>query len=446
MDPKAAAKAKRSHTVRGRRAHQTPAAAAAHRQKRAEAAAAAASASGPRGRNLPSNWDRYDGEDDADESAAPSEWTGEVAPRSKGADFGFLLEQARAQPREAQRLSSQDSPFDFMQASTSMLEAKGEEILSWCEDDNFILEDDLAPDFEVPFLSMDLHALATHLSKLKLSERLFLEKDLLPEDLAVASEVNQIQIQRGTDVDSDAKGSLIHDHDSIRCDDQMKADCQLKCFEEDKSTSSPKTSSHSVHLDTGEDNNNSEGAKFEVVAAEEELDMLLNTLGGTHLSGSNLDESFGNKSTLQDVKVNQPDKKVTPSTSSKSSVTAACDDALDDLLSETSPSVQNEGFAEPGSTSKNDHNIDIRYANQIDISTSIDDLVDDLLTDTSLCLNGQKQTTSAKGKDNISSVSVPPNSGPSNASDDFDSWKLSFEAHIPISMEVHWGTRVDTAS
>lgn len=30
---------------------------------------------------------------------------------------------------------------------------------------------------------MDLHALATHLSKLKLSERLFLEKDLLPEDL-----------------------------------------------------------------------------------------------------------------------------------------------------------------------------------------------------------------------------------------------------------------------
>jgi len=30
-----------------------------------------------------------------------------------------------------------------------MLEAKGEGILSWCADDNFILEDDLAPDFEV---------------------------------------------------------------------------------------------------------------------------------------------------------------------------------------------------------------------------------------------------------------------------------------------------------
>uniref|UniRef100_A0A0D9WJR3 Uncharacterized protein n=1 Tax=Leersia perrieri TaxID=77586 RepID=A0A0D9WJR3_9ORYZ len=335
MDPKAAAKAKRSHTVRGRRAHQTPAAAAAHRQKRAESAASV-----PRSRDLPSNWDRYA---DAVEADAPSESTGEVAPRSKGADFAFLLEQARAQPRDAAPgIAPQDSPFgDFMQASASMLEAKGEEILSWRGDDNFILEDDLAPDFEVPFLSMDLHALATHLSKLKLSERLFLENDLLPEDLAVASEVNQIQIQCGTDVESDAKGSLVH------------------------------------QKDTGEDKSNSEGAKFEVVSAEEELDMLLNTLGGTHLSGSNLDESFGNKSALQDVNVNQPYKEVTPSILSKSSL--------------------------------------------IDITTSIDDLVDDLFTDTSLCLNGQKQA-SAQGKDNISKVSIPLNSGPSNASDDFDSW------------------------
>jgi hypothetical protein len=30
-----------------------------------------------------------------------------------------------------------------------MFEAKGEGILSWCANDNFILEDDLAPDFEV---------------------------------------------------------------------------------------------------------------------------------------------------------------------------------------------------------------------------------------------------------------------------------------------------------
>ena len=65
MDPKAAAKSKCSHTVHGRRVHRTPAAAAAHRQKRA--AAAAATSSGPRSRNLPSNWDRYDAEGEAED-------------------------------------------------------------------------------------------------------------------------------------------------------------------------------------------------------------------------------------------------------------------------------------------------------------------------------------------------------------------------------------------
>ena len=43
--------------------------------------------------------------------------------------------------------------LDFMQASTSMFEAKGEGILSWCADDDFILEDDLAPEFEVHYIN-----------------------------------------------------------------------------------------------------------------------------------------------------------------------------------------------------------------------------------------------------------------------------------------------------
>ena len=117
MDPKAAARSKRSHTVHGRRTHQTPAAAAAHKQKRSAAAGGGgggSSSSAPRSRNLPSNWDRYESEPEEDDAA---EWAGEVAPRSKGADFAFLLEQARAQPREergldaARRLASQDSSF-----------------------------------------------------------------------------------------------------------------------------------------------------------------------------------------------------------------------------------------------------------------------------------------------------------------------------------------------
>ncbi|CAL4894857.1 unnamed protein product [Urochloa decumbens] len=419
MDPKAAAKSKRSHTVHGRRAHQTPAAAAAHRQKRA----AAATSSGPRSRNLPSNWDRYDDEGEAEDPAAAAEWTGEVAPRSKGADFGFLLEQARAQPREdrglmAPWLPSQDSPFDFMQASTSMFEAKGEGILSSCDDDNFILEDDLAPDFEVPFLSMDLHALANQLSKLKLSQRLFVEEDLLPEDLADASEDNEILIECDTSVENDAKGSSVehnlnfeprkdashHEYaGNTYSDDQKKSESQTQCFEHE-ATTSPKINTDLVNSDSEEDKTytrtmytdpgigHSKGLKFEVGSAEEELDMLLNSFGGTHLSSSNLDELFGDDSTSQ----------------------------------ETSLPVQNEGFATQSSTSKptvnSGQNLDFGYAKKIDVIASIDDTVDNLLEDTSSCLSEPKETTTVQGANRTPHDSVPPHSGPSNASDDFDSW------------------------
>ncbi|TKW25880.1 hypothetical protein SEVIR_3G148600v4 [Setaria viridis] len=453
MDPKAAAKSKRSHTVHGRRAHQTPAAAAAHRQKRA---AAAATSSGPRSRNLPSNWDRYDAEGEAEDPAPAAEWTGEVAPRSKGADFGFLLEQARAQPREARGLwapwlPSQDSPFDFMQASTSMFEAKGEGILSWCADDNFILEDDLAPDFEVPFLSMDLHALANQLSKLKLSQRLFVEEDLLPEDLADASKDNEILIECDTSVESDAKVSSVghnlnfepwKDASHHECagntysDDQMKSERQSQCFEHE-ATTSPKISTHLVNsdseedktykrtMDTDPDTGLSKGLKFEVGSAEEELDMLLNSFSGTHLSSSNLDESFGHDSTSQGAKISWSNKKVTPSMSSQSPL-APVDNALDDLLSETSIPEQNEGFATQVSTSqptvRSGQNFDSGYAMKIDVIASIDDSVDNLLEGTSLCLSEPKETTTVQGPNTTPHDSVPTHSGPSNASDDFDSW------------------------
>lgn len=436
MDPKAAAKSKRSHTVHGRRAHQTPAAAAAHRQKRA---AAAASSSAPRSRNLPSNWDRYDAEGEAEGPAAAAEWTGEVAPRSKGADFGFLLEQARAQPREAPGLSapwlpSQDLPFDFMQASTSMFEAKAEGILSWCDDDSFILEDDLAPDFEVPFLSMDLHALANRLSKLKRSQRLFVEEDLLPEDRADASEDNEILIECDKSVESDDKGSSVGQNLNF---EPRKDAVQSQCFEQEN-IASPKISTHLMNsddegddrhakiMDTGPVKGDSKRLEFEVGAAEEELDMLLNSFSGTHLSSSNLDASFGHDSTFQGREISWSNEKMTPNVSSKVSVHAPLDDALDDLLSETSQPVHDEGFAGQSLPSQptvaSGQSTDSGYAKNIDVMASFDDSVDDLLGGTSSSLNGPKPTTDAQGPNSTPHDSVPPRSGPSNASDDFDSW------------------------
>ncbi|WVZ99597.1 hypothetical protein U9M48_044867 [Paspalum notatum var. saurae] len=447
MDPKAAAKSKRSHTVQGRRAHQTPAAAAAHRQKRA--AAAAATSSGPRSRNLPSNWDRYEAEGEPEDPAPAAEWTGEVAPRSKGADFGFLLEQARAQPREARDLStpwlpSHDLQFDFMQASTSMFEAKGEGILSWCADDNFILEDDLAPEFEVPFLSMDLHALANQLSKLKLSQRLFVEEDLLPEDLADASDNAEILIECDTSVESDAKGSSarhnLNSEPMKGATHLMTTEYQSQCFEQE-TTILPKIDTHLTNSDNEEDKGytrvmdtdpvtgHSKVLKSEVGAAEEELDMLLNSFSGTRLSSSNLDESFGHDFTLHDTEIRLSNKDITPNRSSGLPSHAYLDDALDDLLSETSLPVQNEGFAAEAQslpshpTVASGHNTDSRYVKKIDVVASFDDPVDDLLGGGPLSsLNEPKQTTDAQWPKSTAHGSVPPHSGPSTTPDDFDSW------------------------
>jgi hypothetical protein len=159
-----------------------------------------------------------------------------------------------------------------------------------------------------------------------------------------------------------------------------------------------------------------------MVAPEEELDMLLNSLGGTHLSSSNVDESFGNHSTLEHMEINKSNENVTSGTSSKLPPLSALDDDLDTLLSLP---VQNEGFAASSLNSQptfdSDNNIDFIHAKQIDV-TSIDDSVDDLLADFPVCLNDKKQTTPVQAQQNSSNPHVSPHSGPSNVSDDFDSW------------------------
>lgn len=253
---------------------------------------------------------------------------------------------------------------------------------------------------------------------------------------AVASEDNEIVIQCDTLLDCGAKESLVqsnfkdvkpgkdpisHDHaSSILSDDQMKTDHQLvhSDTEEDKN--------YTRITDTVTSSGHGKQSKLELVGPEEELDMLLNSLGGTHLSSSNLGKSFGNSSTLEGTKVSESNEKFKASSSSKSLALAPLDDALDALLSETSLPVEIEGFAASSVTSRStidsDNNTDFRCAKQIDVTTSIDDSVDDLLADISFFLNDQKQTTLVQGQQNISNVSVPPHSGSSNVSADFDSW------------------------
>ena len=223
-------------------------------------------------------------------------------------------------------------------------------------------------------------------------------------------------------MESDPKGSSVGDNLNFEprkdashyeyagntySDDQMKSEHQSQCSEHEDDKAYTRT------IDTDPSTGHSKRLEFEVgsASAEEELDMLLNSFSGTHLSSSNLDELVGHDSTSQGTKISWSDKKVTLSKSSKSPALALVDNALDDLLSETSLPVQNEGFATQSSTSqptvKSGQNFDFGYAKKVDVIASIDDSLDNLLEDTPSCLSEPKETTTAQGRNKMPHDSVP---------------------------------------
>ncbi|KAK4577675.1 hypothetical protein RGQ29_027976 [Quercus rubra] len=72
---------------------------------------------------------------------------------------------------------------EFNQGLGPMLSVRGEGILLWIGNDNFVVEDKTAATHEASFLSLNLHALAEQLAKIDLSRRLFIEANLLPPEL-----------------------------------------------------------------------------------------------------------------------------------------------------------------------------------------------------------------------------------------------------------------------
>jgi hypothetical protein len=92
-----------------------------------------------------------------------------------------------------------------------------------------------------------------------------------------------------------------------------------------------------------------QGLEFEEDSVEE-LDVLLNSFSSTHLSNTNLNEPFGHNSTMQSMKISESNEKVASTISSKPLALSPIDDDLDDLLSDTSLSFQNEGFTESNMT------------------------------------------------------------------------------------------------
>ncbi|KAK8948431.1 hypothetical protein KSP39_PZI005472 [Platanthera zijinensis] len=299
MDPKASAKAKRSHTQHGRKSHPTPAASV--QKKKAAQAGSDQNARRPHSQTLPSNWDRYDAGELEDERAGGTTMAeGETAPKSRGASFAHLIEQARSQqhgtkaPAVVESLSFFDElTLDFMQGVSSTFTVRGKNLLSRCEDDNFVVDDDLTPSFEVPFLNLDLHALAAQLSKLKLSERLFIEADILPEDLPCEDSKGI-----SSSLQSDALGAfnVARVFDSLHHSSPAK-DIILQTVDKNINVF-PHSNISQIHSDHENEQgagggdvqkspgNMNEISLLKVGEAEEELDHLLESFRETNLSGS----------------------------------------------------------------------------------------------------------------------------------------------------------------
>ncbi|KAF5182043.1 Phosphorelay protein [Thalictrum thalictroides] len=148
---------------------------------------------------LPSNWDRYEEELDTNLQAVSNDGiikdSDVVLPKSKGADFAYLITEAQSQLESQQTSSSvlNEGSFasfyddnllipGFTQGISSMLSVRGNGILSWIGNDNFIVDDISATKNEASFLSMDLHSLASKIEKIDRSRRLFIEADILPTE------------------------------------------------------------------------------------------------------------------------------------------------------------------------------------------------------------------------------------------------------------------------
>uniref|UniRef100_A0A2P2NGK6 Uncharacterized protein MANES_12G086300 n=1 Tax=Rhizophora mucronata TaxID=61149 RepID=A0A2P2NGK6_RHIMU len=334
---------------------------------------------------LPSNWDRYEEEIDLDSETASGDARQIVSdvslPKSKGMNFRHLIAEAQSQCLSNSYPDSFPSlddlfPGDFDHFG-SMLLARGEAIVSWAGDDNFVVEDERAANHGASSLSLNLHALAEQLAKVDVSKRLFIEADLLPSDLGskapIRRETNHVEI-------SESKASAIvceemafkssYEKNKIAFEETASVSVgstpsvlseltlsgqgseRLNRIEgdlnshHDKKSSQQRTPESSTQFNANSiaDPKNTQ-SKYEAGAVESELDILLESF--------TVHDSSGNKpgtSVIVSQKQTSPAPlqftRDVPSSSKRTSMPMSLDDKLDDLLEETSSSSQS-GLRQP---------------------------------------------------------------------------------------------------
>ncbi|KAA8524309.1 hypothetical protein F0562_010732 [Nyssa sinensis] len=411
MDTKALAKSKRAHSQHHSKKH--------HPGQTSKAPSASGGAIGigsakkPSGNQirdkprqsqgssaLPSNWDRYEegnsGSEDQSKDST-SQATDVIVPKSKGADYGYLISEAMAQSQiniSSMSLSSMDDVLtDFNQGLGSLLSVRGQSILSWTEDDNFIVEDRATASNEASFLSLNLHALAEQLEKVDLSRRLFIEEDLLPPELCTELQASDTR-ESTQDQATCGAGNKASNKDSGELasrglsegDKNVDRYSEVGSSEISSSSSSPVpifankgsksmnqvkdelwqfggTGQSSVLESIAESTVNSDAnpkqqqSRFETAAAEAELDMLLDSFNETKfIDSSGFSEKSSYKAYVSQQETSaslsegisfqsapaQPLKKGPDLLKSGLAVTDF-DNALDELLNETSNLMSQAG-------------------------------------------------------------------------------------------------------
>ncbi|XP_023531069.1 uncharacterized protein LOC111793430 [Cucurbita pepo subsp. pepo] len=328
---------------------------------------------------LPSNWDRYGEEISVEETSgeASAPVSDVILPKSKGADYRHLIAEARSQMQSSTFMDVFPSlddvlPRELSSGGSAMLAARGEGMLSWIEDNSFVVDEKTTATPEASFLSLNLVTLAEQLTKLNVAERLFIEEDILPSELRPerkaicdqrSSAVQTYDSQEGmrnieisSDTESYEKGNV---EDGIRDVTKASSSSYFGSIHQDPTFNPSPISSNQVHYNAHPielpissqtntrkyteqpntkfiiENANQKTPMFEATTAEAELDMLLNSFSetmdlDTPAAGSSsfdIDEVF--KATPHiPIKGSNPGQ--------KAPITAELDDALDDLLQDTS--------------------------------------------------------------------------------------------------------------
>ncbi|WMV39289.1 hypothetical protein MTR67_032674 [Solanum verrucosum] len=439
MDAKALAKSKRAHSLHLNKKHNP------HHASKGSSAVSGTSAGDKKATvkqvkekpkpKLPSNWDRYEEENSDSETATPagaSNASDVVEPKSKGADYAYLLSEAKDQLQ----YSSEDVSFgddildDFYQGLGALLSAKGQSKLSWIAEENFAMEDKAPPptkdpgtkcrkgrgvgsscasvtevgptitrDFSASFLSLDLQALSEQLERASLQERLFIEPDLLPLVLSDQESQSAAKEKHDGDLASSKSSTAEKDFNSLTSTNKSNKNRHQHSHLGTTSSSSrhPTLADESSNPSTafkdeaGQNDTlmcvSKKPSAFKAAAAEAELDMLLDSVTEIEICES----------------TNVLDQSIRPYPVTQAGTPTPLAEGTSSTQVSTLPRQGHDLLPKPAIS-----------------DISLDDTLDDLLKETSTVTNKNEHSEVSSIAGHTPSASQPVSK--SKIIDDFDSW------------------------